>query len=314
MNIVYASDNNYVRPLGISIMSLLENNKEQQEINIFVIDNNIAADSKTIIKNIVKQYKRNIEFIDFNFLCAELKVNVEFPKAAYARLFLYKLNIDKALYLDSDTIINASLKELYEIDISNYEIAGVQDNAAYYLLKKIGMNKKNRYINSGVLLMNLDLWRKRNIGKRFTDFIELHKGKVNHHDQGTLNGVCKDSTLIIHPKYNMMPEMIHMSVKQSNFLYDVHNYYTQEEIDEAVKNPVVIHYIEKFYSRPWKKDCTHPLKGEFLKYLNKSEFDKELESNGLNKKILFRKKIYEKCPFIIYAIFEKILNFRRRFL
>ena len=43
-----------------------------------------------------------------------------------------------------------------------------------------------------------------------------------------------------------MPEMIYLTVKQSNFLYNVHNYYSQKEIDSAVNEPVVIHYIEKF--------------------------------------------------------------------
>lgn len=312
MNIVYSSDDNYVRPLGISIASLLENNKDMNCINIYIIDNNIKNESKQIIRNIIDKYGRNVEFIDFNFLCSELNINVNFPKAAYARLFLHKLkNLDKVLYLDSDTIIKSSLKEIYETDISKYEIAGVQDNAAYYLLRKIGMNKNDRYINSGVLLINLKLWRENNISKRFIDFIKKHNGKVNHHDQGILNGVCKDTTLIIHPKFNMMPEMIYMTVEQSNFLYNVHNYYTQNEIDEAVKNPVIIHFIEKFYSRPWKSDCIHPMKNEFLSYLNKSEFDRTLDNNGLNKKILLRRKIYNNCPFIIYVFFEKILDLRR---
>lgn len=315
MNIVYASDENYVKPLGVSMLSLFENNKEVNDITVYIIENRISECSKKRLYKIAQQYKRSIKFIPFEYLGKDLKVNVDFPLVAYGRLFLYKLeDIDKILYLDADTIINGKIEELYETDIQNYEIAGVQDNAAYYLLKKIGMNKKNRYINSGVLLINLKKWREDNIGERFLKFISEKKGKVNHHDQGVLNGVCKDSILILDPKYNVMPEMISMTVKQSNLLYSVHNYYLQEEINNAVQKPVIIHYIEKFYSRPWKYDCTHPMKDKFLYYLNLTDFSKEMDKKGINKKIQIRKKVYDKCPFWIYVIFEKILDIRRRFL
>lgn len=315
MNIVYATDEKYVRPLAVSIVSLFENNKNVEDIIVYIIENNVKEKSKSKLNEIAKKYNRIIKFIKFESICSDLKVDVKFPLVAYGRLFLYKIEeIDKILYLDSDTIINESLEELYNTDISEYEVAGVQDNAAYYLLKKIGMNRKNRYINSGVLLINLKKWRENEIGTRFLDFIKKYHGKVNHHDQGVINGVCKNSTLILNPRYNMMPEMIYMTVKESNLLYNVHNYYSQEEIKEAVERPVIIHFIEKFYSRPWKEDCTHPMKEKFFFYLEKISFSKELEKDGLSKRIEFRKKIYESCPFWFYVMFEKMLNIRRYFL
>lgn len=314
-NICYATDENYARNVGVSIISLFEKNKDLEQIDVYIIEDNLKNETKKIIKNIGKEFDRNIEFIECEELCGNLHINVDFPKAAFSRLFLQKVKgIDRILYLDSDTIINDSIKELYNTNIENYYFAAVQDNAAYYLLKKIGMNKKNRYINSGVLLINLKKWREENLEDKFIKFIEKHNGKVNHHDQGILNGTCKDNILILEPKYNMMPEMIYLTVKQSNFLYNVHNYYRQEQIDLAVKNPVIIHYIEKFYSRPWKIDCEHPMKNKYLDILNKSEFNKNLDKNTLNKKVSFRKKIYKKYPFIIYVFFEKILDIRRKFL
>ena len=297
INVVYASDDNYAKHAGISIESLLNTNREIEKIKIYVIENNIEIENKQKIEDIVNKYKRDIVFIDSKNFDSKLKINDNFPRAAFSRLFLSSIKEleeeDKVLYLDCDTIVNDNIEELYNTNLEGCYFAAVQDNAAYYLLKKIGMNKKNRYINSGVLLINLTKWREDDIENKFLKFIEKHNGKVNHHDQGVLNGVCKDYIKILHPKFNMMPEMIYMTVKQSNFLYNVHNYYSQKEVDEAKKNPVIIHYVEKFYSRPWKIDCEHPMKNKYLEYLYKSEFNKELEQNGLNKKIQFRKKIYE---------------------
>jgi len=55
---------------------------------------------------------------------------------------------DKVLYLDTDVVANGNIAELYNIDVENYEIAGARD---YY--GKFFFNP--RYLNSGVLLMNM---------------------------------------------------------------------------------------------------------------------------------------------------------------
>lgn len=315
VNICYATDENYARHVGISMTSLFINNSEIEKLIVYIIEDHLKNETKNKLLNIGKKYNRELIFISCDKICSGLDVNVNFPKAAFSRLFLTRVQeLDKILYLDSDTIINNGIQELYNIDISEYEIAGVQDNAAYYLLKKIGMNKKNRYINSGVLLMNLELLRKNNFEKRVFDFIKKHNGKVNHHDQGIINGVCKNDILILKPKYNMMPEMLYMTVNQSDFLYNVYNYYSQNEINDAINNAVIIHYIEKFTGRPWIAECSHPLKNRYLELLNKSEFDKELVKDGFSKHVKMRKYVFEHFPFIVYVIFEKILDIRRRFL
>lgn len=312
INIVYSTDENYCRNVAVSMMSLFENNK--LDFHVYIIEDKLKNESKEKLVKIANKYEQKIEFLDCNKLCKKLRIYNDFPRAAYGRLFLGCLNIDKILYLDSDTYVNEGILELYNTNISDFEIAGVQDDAAYYLLKKIGMDKTDRYINSGVLLINLKKWREDNVEGRILKFVEEHNGKVNHADQGIINGVCKKNIFILNPKFNMMPEMIYMTVKQVKLLYNVHNYYNQHEINNAVSNPVIIHYIEKFYSRPWKSDCTHPMKEKYLNMLKKTGFNEKIEKKGLNKKILIRKKIFEKCPFLVYVIFEKILNLRRRFL
>ena len=46
MNIVYSADDNYARHAGISIMSLLDNNKISDIINIYIIDNGISEENR----------------------------------------------------------------------------------------------------------------------------------------------------------------------------------------------------------------------------------------------------------------------------
>ena len=46
MNIVYASDNNFAEILGISMISLFENNSDCSEIVVYILDDGINEDNK----------------------------------------------------------------------------------------------------------------------------------------------------------------------------------------------------------------------------------------------------------------------------
>lgn len=313
MNVMYSCDNNYLRHAAASITSLLENNKTEN-INIFLITNNIEESLQQKIKKLVNKYKQNIEFIDINLICSKLKTNDNFPISGYARLFVSQyITVDKILYLDCDTIVLDSIKSLYDTDISNYYVAGIQDNPAKHLVDIIGMTENDRYLNSGVLLINLQKWREDNLEIQFNEFIERFNGKVPHHDQGIINGVCKNKILVLNPKYNCMSQLFQHTASEIKRLFNIKNYYTQSELDDALKNPVIVHYIAKFFGRPWIKECTHPYLNEYIKYLKLSGFYQEPIEKKEDIGLKIRKFIYQKTPFLIYYNFEKLLDIKRRY-
>ena len=160
LNIIYSSDDNYCIYMGVSILSVLENNKNFNSINIYIVDNNINDVNKLGLKKIVELYQRNIVFIDFEKYKKYLKLNMqwEISISAYARLFVASMlpsNIDKVLYFDCDTLIVKSLNELWNQDINNFYVAGVCDTVSSNTKKAIGLNNTDLYINSGMLLINL---------------------------------------------------------------------------------------------------------------------------------------------------------------
>lgn len=313
ISVLYSSDNNYAKYCGVSLISLLENNKEIDEICVYIIDHNIDLDNKKKYMDIVKYYNRELVFISGEKIKDKLNKKDEFPLAAYGRLFISNIIAnDKILYLDCDTIINSSIKELWQTNLNEYLVAGVQDNPAIFNAQIIGMGIKDRYINTGVMLINLYLWRKLNIEEKFREFIDAFKGTVPHHDQGIINGVCKDKIYILKPKFNLMPQFLYLNRTKIMRLYNLDIFYTDLEIQEATKNPVVIHYISKFYNRPWNKECTHPYKDMYMKYLKMSPWDIELVSSPLKREVQFRKLLLDKLPFELYHLVEKVLDIKRK--
>lgn len=316
LNVMYSTDENYAQHAIASIISLLEKNKKFDDIYIYIVENEIYEETKKYIEKIVEEFGRKVIFINIKDICKNLKTKDDFPVSAYARLFISNIdnidNIEKILYLDCDTIVNESLEDLWNINIDNYLVAGVQDNPAMYMSTIIGMTEDDRYLNSGVLLINLKKWKQENIEKHFMTFIDMYKGCVPHHDQGVINGVCKNKILVISPKYNVMPEMIYLGKDKIMKLYNINNYYEDKEIVEAKEKPVIIHYISKFYNRPWNKSCTHPYKELYTFYLDKYNYDYKITNQELDKGTLIRKCIFYKCNFELYQNIEKLLNIKRK--
>ncbi len=316
LNILYTTDNNYAPHTAASMYSLLNANKNFERINIYIIDDNIEKDSKDNFYSIINGFN-NAEIYFFPF--SELKKNVPandktgYAKVGYARLFLSGIcDKERILYIDCDTIINQSLKELWEYDLEGNVLGGVQDNPALYALTEIGLTPKSRYINGGVLLIDLKKWKEFKTEEKILKMIREYNGFVIHHDQGIINGVLKDHIKILPPKFNTMPQFFDTKAKQIKRLYDIENYYSQKELDEAVKNPVIIHYITKFYNRPWFKSCTHPLKNLYIKNIEKTPFEVKLYDGELPTKIKLRRFVFNFFPFFIYYSLERLLNVKRK--
>jgi len=313
LNVAYSSDDNYARHLGVSMISLFKNNISFDEIYVYIIENNISSTNKKKLNKIADEYERNIIYIPFKELCSDLKTNNNFPLSAYARLFLARIDdIEKIIYLDCDSIICDSFIELWKKDISDYYVAGVQDNVNQFYKLSIGLDKNFRYINSGFLLINIEKWRLHDLERKFMDFIAKHKGDVPHHDQGTINAVCKNSILLLHPRYNVLPPMFQFSRKEIMKLDNVNSYYSKEEINEAKQDPCFIHFTNSFFNRPWNENSTHPLKNIYLNYLNQSPWRGEIEDNKLNRNTRIMKTFYKYLPFYIYLFIDRLRILKKK--
>ena len=313
--VAYSTDDNYAQHTGVSIASLLENNEEFDDIVIYVLGNNLSMDNKSNLSIISGNFNRKIVFIKIAELLNKLPlhINNSIALSAYARLFLASVvspDVEKILYIDCDSIINKSLKELWQIDITSYCTAGVVDVTCPDSKEKIGINESDIYINSGVVLLNLKKWRENEIEKKLIDFIKKYDGKVFHHDQGALNGVLYNYCKIIHPKYNTLSVFFTMSKDQIIQYFNMNSYfYSAQELKEAIMTPVIIHYTPGFVGRPWMKKCNHPLKNIYIEYLKNTPWrNRELLEDNRQIKIKLLCWMYYNLPFRLFCVLNKIAN------
>lgn len=294
MHIAMASDNNYVRHLGVTIYSALENNQQEDSVTIHILDSGIKRKNKICLEEIVNKFDRKIYFYNLKEYEQKLAKGALSANSlsTYSRIFLAQLldrNIDKVIYMDVGAVIVDSLKDLWGEEIDNYLVAGVIDIVLTLFKLNIGLNKEDKYINAGFLLINLKLWREKNIEEKLLDFIKSNNGKITHYDQGAINAVCKDKIRYLHPKYNITTMFFMMNYERILKLYEVSDYYSRSLVEEAKKNPVFIHYVEAGTTRPWIKGCKHPMANKYINYLRKTPWKNEkleADNRSLKKKII----------------------------
>lgn len=319
--LAYSADDNYGKYLGISMLSLFRSNREWKDITVFVLDCGIREATKKKLIAIVQEYNRNIEFINMELAIGGLNLQMGVRKisiASYARLFLSSVipdKYDKIIYLDCDTIIRASLTELWNINLNEYLVAGVQDTVDSFFLKKIGMEEDEYYINAGVLLINLAKWRRIAIEDKFMDFIDKYKGNVPHHDQGVINALCSNKKYILSPEYNATSNIYSFSAKTIRRMFDIDKFYSQEELDRAKEHPIILHFTTGLVGRPWEMNCQHPMKKEYLKVAKISPWkEEELLPDSRKFSVKIFSALYRHSPLLIsetvYRVISKLAHIR----
>ena len=259
-DIVYCTDQNYIPHMVVSIKSLLINNQDNF-YNIHIIHNSINS---VTWKMIISLGNNNCNFINHeidNFLFANHPTGLHFTSAIYFRLLIPDIiKSDKALYLDSDTIICGDLNEVINIDLENNLIGAVSDpypNANKY--KLLGL-KIDKYFNSGVMLMNLKLMRDNFIKDKVLKFISNNPNLIEFGDQDALNVITNNKWIPLHPKFNL----------QTSFFYAGNNLlrfcFLLNDLNYAIKHPTIIHFTES--SKPWHFSNKHPYKKLYWKYRN----------------------------------------------
>ncbi len=261
-NIVYASDDSFAMQTGVSLLSLLKNNKDLN-ICVYILANEISENNKINFEEIAKG-KAELHFIDVSkFLNEKIKnqglVSYANAFAPYSRLCIAEVlpaEVSKVLYLDGDTVVNGSLAELAQMDIKDYSCAMAKDVRSEKYKKKINLENIYEYYNSGVILINLDFWREHNTGNAILN--DILNFPTIYPDQSAFCRVLKGTIRTLQLTYNTTP-IVRLYNNKSIYSIAYRSetpFYSEQELNEARENPKILHYTNYYLSgRPWFKDC-----------------------------------------------------------
>lgn len=219
MNILYCGDKNIIDGLSISVLSLAKHVAEPLRVFVLTMEfelpgkkytpitqNDVASLEREIKK---KNSKSEIKVLDVGDLYKKepATANKRTYFTPYCMLRLYADQIsempDKILYLDTDIVCLNDPSEFYDMDISKYEMVGVLDRYGGKIIRFPFTRQK--YINSGVLLLNLPLIRKTGLFNKAREM--CRRRWMIMPDQTALNFSAKYKK-IVEKKFNDQKEIL----------------------------------------------------------------------------------------------------------
>lgn len=265
MNLLFTLNKKYLPQLIVLLKSIFSNNPNKH-LEVYIISKDLSQTDITKIQKKFSNEAINITLLNFDEkLLVGSPTSKRYPLEIYYRLFAAQVlpkEVDKILYLDPDIVVINKLDELYNLDFEdNYFIGATHVRRLLRKFNEIRVNapKNSPYINTGVMMMNINKLREEQDVSKVYEYINKHKRKFTLPDQDILCGLYGDKVKLIDQyKYNLSDRMIRLYNLRAR---------PKITIDWVKDNTVIIHYCGR--NKPWKKKY-HGILDEFYhKYENK---------------------------------------------
>jgi lipopolysaccharide biosynthesis glycosyltransferase len=285
MDILYTSNENYVRHLAASACSLCENNRDADAIRFHVISCEITEESKQKLQALCARYGREMIFYELGDVRAQMQGEVDtlgFDVSILARLFVARFlpaEVERVLYLDCDTIVIDRLEDYWSTALGDCVLAAVPEPVITKSRKPLlEMEESLDYYNSGVLLFDLKKWREMDAERIVLTYFAEHNGRLVAGDQDAINACFKGKIRSVAPKYNYASYNIYYPYRLLRKLSGAAPYVSREVYEESKAHPAIIHYLGE--ERPWRAGNTHPYADEYKKYLAMTDWHDAPDEEG----------------------------------
>lgn len=272
MNIVLATDDNFVQHCGVTIKSITTNNRD---VRFFLLTEGLKPDNVQLLKNVSSDNGCSMEFclvpsdIVKYFPMSKMASN-HISIATYYRLLITTLlpdNVEKVIYLDCDMVIRDSLEELWRVDIDDYPLAAVYQNMEWadhnHSWERLNIPRNYGYFNAGCLLLNVKYLRNINFQDIAVEYINHHFDNIISHDQDVLNALFYGKAIILGCKWNYLS--LFLNKRFGNLEFPVNCHYKEEKNEKDFK-PIIVHFVSK--PKPWNYGCDNPYAQEYYMYRN----------------------------------------------
>lgn len=281
IEIACAADDAYAPHLSVRLRSLASNLSPGRSARFTILDCGMRAINKERMVRSLEIFGNRIKVVfaevDMS-MYADLKTVNAISRATYSRIALGDLmrEADKALYLDSDIVVEGDVGELYDMPLGGRPIGAVRDsdplNARNYELI-LGVPGRYGCFNGGVLLIDLQAWRRDGIREKIMATLAIQKF-VDYPscDQAAMNAVFAGAWKEFHPKWNFSPLLAHLKSGRRTT-------YDEASLREAAANPKIIHFLSPFF-KPWIPGNLSPGRERYRHYLEQTSFAGTLPRTG----------------------------------
>ncbi len=242
--VFFTVDDGYAPFLAVALKSMIDNSDPEKNYKAIIVYQELSDENINRLGSLGKDHFK----VEFAPMKASLEAITDtmsnrlrcdyFTLTIYFRLFIPRMfpQYDKAIYIDSDVVVNSDIAELYNTELGNNLIGACTDlsvaqvpQLVNYMENAVGVPKE-QYINSGVLLLNMKALRDEGLEEHFLNLLSTYHFDAIAPDQDYLNAMCNGRIYYLDSAWDTMPE-------------------ENTPEDESAK---LIHY--NLFSKPWCYD------------------------------------------------------------
>ena len=275
IHVVFAADANYVMPLAVAICSTASNCNRNHKLFFHVIQSGIGKELQRKVESSLARTNfpdARINWLDAQFeLIKNFKLGHRYTTAlTFARLQIPELlpvEVQKALYLDCDIVVREDIAELWDMNFGDNSVLAARDTVdsvgnpvggiANY--RELNMPANTKYFNAGVLLMNLQKWREKEITSKLFHYLTTHHDVIRMADQEALN-------VVLFGDWGELDYSWNWQIVWRGFRRGTH----QMSWIPETKRKRIVHFITD--EKPWLPGCDYDEKQYFFEYLDKTEW------------------------------------------
>ncbi|MCB0323066.1 MAG: glycosyltransferase family 8 protein [Bdellovibrionales bacterium] len=324
LELALAADDAYAMPLGACLASIRASTEAATAVRIHVLDGGLSTASTEQLIRAAEGFELTVYPLD-DRLSAELPVSAHISRLTYARLLIPEV-LPKAtrriIYLDVDTIVRRDLSALWQHELNGALLGAVQDQAvpffdcrtmdgyaavgpflaaveAFHNLEQLALPGDAPYFNAGVMLIDLEQWRAKDISRQCFEFLREHRGVNKFWDQDALNAVCHRQWARVDSRWNQQSHLHRYPTAGEAPL-------SPEEYRNCMENPYVVHYSAG--SKPWHFSYVGPQRQLFFTYVDQSPYA------GWRPRVAVRQEWLQtkyQLRMLAWALKQYLLNARR---
>jgi len=280
IHIVMSIDNNGIYISLVSMTSALENNNKEKNILIYhlLLSHDFNKKKIEYFESLKEKYDFRINYYNISNIFNKYK------KWRYSSTIYFKLLIplifpdyERIIFLDADTLIFKDISEMFNLPFNDNYVLGYPFHTPWMVT--INGKHPKIYINSGVLLINIDKIRKDNKDFELIKFTKKNSKKLFFPEQDGINYIFNKKIGLLPLKYGIY---LYGNITEylKGYSYKLKIKLDLKELERAIEDPSIVHLC-CCNPKVWYKATKHEnhfhhickrFQKEFYFYANKTKF------------------------------------------
>jgi lipopolysaccharide biosynthesis glycosyltransferase len=297
IHVVTSADDKFAIGLAGTFKSALAHLAHDQLIHLYVLDGGVTQANQAALVQHWNDRRLSVDWIRVDrCVVSKFITGDHMSDATYYRLLAPEVlpaDLKRFIFLDADLLIRHDLNEMWQVGMDGMPCLAVQDIGAPYIdsavalaaapegrlilvnerpipnYRKLGLSPTRPYFNGGVMVVDLEMWRREHLGRRMLKVLAENAEHVTYWDQYALNTVLSGRWKALSPLWN-----------QNSYIFRERRWlstrFCRRECPQYANDPWIVHFN---WRKPWEIGGEHPFGAEFLRHLENSPWQVSLDQS-----------------------------------